>query len=56
MKDWKAIAKAGGYNIPPADLDQLAALESLESSFRPLVKDLPLELEPASTFNLEDSE
>ena len=55
MKDWKTSAKAGGIDIPAAELDRLAdSLDSLEEAFRPLVKDLTPELEPATGMRLEE--
>jgi len=55
VKDWKTIAKAGGMDIPAADLDRLTGpLDSLEETFRPLVKDLAPELEPAIGMRLEE--
>ena len=49
--DWKAIARARGLEIPPADLERLATpLEALDAVFRPLTRDLPPDLEPALEF------
>ena len=49
MKDWKAIAKAVGLNLPAEELNRIVApLEVLEETFRPLAKDLPAELEPST--------
>jgi hypothetical protein len=46
-RDWKAIAKASGIPLSGKELDGVAQpLESLEEAFRPLVKDLPPDLEP----------
>ncbi len=57
MKDWKAIAKAGGFEIPPAEVDRMVdSLSTLEAAFRPLVKDLPVDLEPATVYRAEDGE
>ena len=57
MKDWKAVAQASGLEIPPADMDRVAdPLNALEAAFRPLVKDLPFDLEPATVFHSEDGE
>ncbi len=48
MKDWRLIAKALDLEIPDSELDQLArSLDSIEASFRPLVRKIPLECEPA---------
>ena len=57
MKNWKTIAEASGIQIPPADLDRIAApLNALEQTFRPLVANLSPELEPAVTFQAEEGE
>jgi hypothetical protein len=54
MRDWKAIAKAGGIALSGKELDGVAQpLESLEEIFRPLVKDLSPELEPVLEFYVE---
>ncbi len=56
MKDWKAIARASGLRVPDDQLERIATtLDGLEAAFRPLVKDLPAALEPA-TFVCEDAE
>ena len=48
MKDWKASAKACAPEIPAGDLDRIVApLNALEETFRPLVKDLPPDIEPS---------
>jgi hypothetical protein len=55
MTDWGAIAKARGIEIPAQDLDRIAPpLDALEQAFRPLVKDLPPDLEPAVEFRMEE--
>jgi hypothetical protein len=55
MKDWKAIAKAGAPEIPAGEMDRVVApLEALEETFRPLVKDLPMDLEPAFALGVEE--
>lgn len=57
MKDWKAIATASNFEIPPADLDRATdPLNALEAAFRPLVKDLRFDLEPAPVFDAEAAE
>lgn len=51
-KDWKAIARAQGFEI-----GETAPLDGLEKTFRPLVADLSVELEPDFTFDpREDGE
>ena len=48
MKDWKALAKVANPDMPAAELERIGApLDALEQAFRPLVKDLPPDLEPA---------
>ena len=55
MKDWKAIAKASGMEVDPAQLNRVAGpLEALEAAFRPLVKDLTPGAEPATGLRLEE--
>ena len=51
MRDWKAIAKAGGVEV---DATQLKPLEALEAAFRPLVKELTPDVEPATGLRLEE--
>ena len=49
--DWKAIAKARGLDIPAADLELIAPrLDALEQAFRPLVRQLTPDQEPAAGF------
>jgi hypothetical protein len=55
MKDWRAIAQAGGLKVDPEELDRIAGpLEALEKTFRPLVKDLAPGLEPSTGFRIEE--
>ena len=57
MKDRRALAHAGGFEIPALDIDRvLEPLKALENAFRPLVKDLPSDLEPATGFGQEENE
>jgi hypothetical protein len=54
MKDWVSIAKANGLDIPAKDVAKIApALDGLEEVFRPLVKSLTPEMEPAAIFRAE---
>jgi hypothetical protein len=54
MRDWKAIAKASGSTLTGKDLDAIALpLQALEETFRPLVGNLPSDLEPAVEFRME---
>ncbi len=53
MKNWKKIAEANDLRIPESDLERIVpALETLEAAFRPLVKTIPDEIEPAITFRI----
>jgi hypothetical protein len=53
-KDWKKIARASGLTIPPADVDRIApALDTLETAFRPLVRTLGPDADPAVVFEAE---
>ena len=55
MKDWKAIAKASGLEVDATEIDRIAEpLEALEAAFRPLVKDLTPDVEPATGLRLEE--
>jgi hypothetical protein len=55
MKDWSAIARAHGFDIPPTELARAAStLEMLEQAFRPLTKRLTPEMEPALLFRAEE--
>ena len=57
MKDWKAIAAAHGMDLKGPDLDRaIQALSKLDESFRPLLKGLSPDIEPAVTFEAEKSE
>jgi hypothetical protein len=53
-KDWKKIARANGLAIPDAALERIAqSLDALEADFRPLMRALPPETEPALAFHAE---
>ncbi len=55
MKDWASIAKASGVEIPAAELQRVSkTLAALEATFRPLVKELDIWLEPAAVFQAEE--
>lgn len=57
MKDWKAIAKASGFDIPQKDIDRaIAPLEALDLVFRPLAAALTPDVEPATEFRAEDDQ
>jgi hypothetical protein len=57
VKDWKAIAKASGLEVSADELDRIVGpLDALEEAFRPLVKDLPADLEPATGICRQEGE
>jgi hypothetical protein len=49
VKDWKAIARAHAIEVSDEELERIVGtLNALEEAFRPLTKDLPASLEPAT--------
>jgi len=57
MKDWAAIARANGIEISARELERIAIpLAALEEAFRPMVKGLSPEIEPAFGFHIEEAE
>ena len=49
MKNWKHMAEAAGLEIP--DIERIVLpLDGLEAAFRPLVKAIPHDVEPALIF------
>jgi len=57
MKDWKKIAKASGLTIPAAEADRIApALDALETAFRPLVRTIGPEVDPAVMFQASEED
>ena len=49
MKDWNAIAQAAGLNLRDDERDLLTrTLTALEESFRPLTKELTVDVEPGT--------
>jgi hypothetical protein len=51
MTDWPALSRARGIDLPENEMRAIAAvLEALERAFAPLVRELPLETEPATVF------
>ena len=54
MKDWKSIALANG--LPASEeTDRIAeSLRALEETFRPLVSNLPADLEPATILEFRE--
>jgi hypothetical protein len=55
MKNWKLMAEAAGLPIP--DMDRITpALDGLEAAFRPLVKTIPHDVEPALIFRAAPEE
>ena len=54
MKDWSALAAAGGHDIPPGDIERIVKpLDGLEQAFRPLADSLTYADEPAVFFSAE---
>jgi hypothetical protein len=54
MKDWTSIAKAAGLDIPAKDVGRIApSLNALDETFRPLVRNLTPEMEPALSFRAD---
>jgi hypothetical protein len=57
MKDWSAIAKAYGLDIPAKDAARNSPpLDSLDEVFRPLAKSLTPDMEPAATFRVDQEQ
>ena len=56
MKDWKTIAIANG--LAPSGETEAAArtLGALEEAFAPLIRNLPRDLEPATTLRFPEDE
>jgi hypothetical protein len=53
MKNWKQMAESCALDIP--DVDRLIpTLDALEGAFRPLVKTIPHDVEPALLFRATD--
>jgi len=49
MKNWKLMAQSAGLEIP--DIERIVLpLDGLEAAFRPLVKAIPHDVEPALIF------
>ncbi|MEO7648906.1 MAG: hypothetical protein ABIZ80_00425 [Bryobacteraceae bacterium] len=51
MKEWTTIAKGSGLDLPALER-LIAPLEGLEAAFRPLVKTIPYDTEPATIFHV----
>ena len=57
MRDWKALAKAQGIDIPADELERaVTPLNEMEEIFRSLVPELTPETEPAFDVRLEAEE
>jgi hypothetical protein len=55
MKNWADTAKAQGLDLPAQEADRLAqALAPLDDTLQSLTANLPPDLEPASTFHMEE--
>ena len=51
MKDWKAMARAAGLDIPEDQLERIApSLDGLEAAFAPMRGSIPDDVEPATFF------
>lgn len=52
MKDWKKIASGSHPAIPADQLEKIVpVLEQLEASFRPMIRTIRHEVEPAITLS-----
>ena len=57
MKDWTAIAKASGLDIPAKDVARHSQpLDTLDEAFRPLAKSLTPDMEPAAIFHADQEQ
>lgn len=57
MRNWKKIAEVEGFEIPEAELERMIpVLDGLETAFRPLVKGIPHDVEPAVRFEAAPDE
>lgn len=57
MKDWSLIAKAAGLDIPAREMARIAQpLDGLEEIFRPLVRSLTPDMEPAASFHPDEEQ
>ena len=57
MKDWTLIAKAAGLDIPAKDAGRIAQpLNALDETFRPMVRNLTPEMEPALSFRADEEQ
>jgi hypothetical protein len=57
VKDWTAIAKGAGLDVPAAELERIVApLAALEDALGPLLQDLPPGLEPSLVFRAEEDD
>ena len=55
MKNWEAIAKVCGAEIPARELAGVAGpLAALEETFRPLAQSLTPDVEPATAFRADE--
>ena len=53
MKHWKQLADSAEMSIPAMERI-IPALDALEAAFRPLVKTIPYDVEPALSFRAAD--
>jgi hypothetical protein len=55
VKDYRTIAAASGILASEPELERIATtLDKLEEAFRPLMRDLSPDLDPASGFSAEE--
>jgi len=52
MTDWKALAAAKGFEIPPEEMDRIVpVLEALEKTFQPLRDRVPMSTDSPLIFH-----
>jgi hypothetical protein len=57
MTDWRRIAQARGFNLPEPELARIAAvLDELDTVLAPLMREVPIETEPATVFRAAPEE
>ena len=57
MMDWQKIAQARGINLPDPEMARIAeVLDRLDTVLAPLMREVPLETEPATVFRAAPEE
>lgn len=52
MKNWKVIASGNGLNLTDEQIAKITPpLDALEAAFRPMVSQIPHEIEPSITLS-----